>query len=271
MERDANGYLFDQAWERERARLAALEALYDPVTVRHLTSLGVGPGWRCLEVGGGAGSIARWMAAAVGDGGSVLVTDLDVRFLEDLCSEGVQVVRHDVRTDPLEPGAFDLVHARNVLEHLATRDEVVDRLVQAVRPGGALLIEDAQLGGAAATALEPGVVPAEMGPLLTKMQHAFAAGFRSLSADPEYGIRLHARLVAAGLEDVDAELSCRLVRGGGERAAFYGLTFDEAGPRLVKAGLVTGDELERARSFVQDPDARWMSLALVSAWGRRPA
>jgi SAM-dependent methyltransferase len=271
MEQSAGSYLFDQAWDRERARLAALEALYDPVTVRHLTWLGVGPGWRCLEVGGGAGSVARWLADAVGEAGSVLVTDLDVRFLEGLRSDRIAVVHHDVGADPLEDGAFDLVHARSVLEHIATRDEVLPRLVRALRPGGALLIEDALLGGPAALALEPGVVPAEMGPLLTRMQHAFAAGFRAVGADPEYGIRLHVGMVAAGLEDVDAEVTCRLLRGGGDRSAFYGLTFEEAGPRLVAAGLLTSEELAQARSFVQDPAAYWMSLALVSAWGRRPA
>jgi SAM-dependent methyltransferase len=271
MEHGANSYLFSHAWERERARLAALETLYDPVTVRHLTSLGVGPGWRCLEVGGGAGSIARWLTSAVGDTGSVTVTDLDVRFLEDVRSERVEVVCHDIRDDPLEPGAFDLVHARNVLEHITTREQVVPRLVRALRPGGTLLVEDAQLGGASSEALEQGVVPAQMGPLLTKMHHAFAAGFRAVGADPQFGIRLHVNLVAAGLEDVDAEVSCRLVRGGDDRSAFYDLTFEEAGPRLVTAGLLTDEELERARSFVRDPAACWMSLALVSAWGRRPA
>lgn len=270
MEQGANSYLFSQAWEQERARLAAFETLYDPMTVRHLTSLGVGPGWRCLEVGGGAGSIARWLASAVGETGSLLVTDLDVRFLEDLRNERVDVVRHDICTDPLEPGAFDLVHVRGVLEHVVTREHVIQRLVQALRPGGLLLVEDAQLGGAASAALEPGVVPAEMGPVLTRVHHAFAAGFRAVGADPDFGIRLHVSLVAAGLEDVDAEVGCRLIRGGSERSGFYRLTFEEVGPRLVAAGLLTAEELERSVAFVQDPAGCWMSLALVSAWGRRP-
>lgn len=271
MTQGGDGYLFDRAWERERARLAALETLYDPVTVRHLASLGVGPGWRCLEVGAGAGSIARHLASVVGETGSLLVTDVDVRFLEDLRSDRVEVRCHDIRTDPLEEGAFDLVHARTVLEHIAERDQVLPRLVRALRPGGVLLVEDAHLGGEATAALEPGVVPSEMGPLLTKVHHVFAAGFRSVGADPWLGIRLHVSLLEAGLEDVDAEVSCRLIRGGGERSGFYDLTYEQAGPRMVSAGLLTSDELERVRAFVRDPASCWMSLALVSAWGRRPA
>jgi SAM-dependent methyltransferase len=271
MKQGADSYLFSPAWERERARLGALETAYDPITVRHLTALGVGPGWHCLEVGGGAGSIARWLAAAVGDTGSVLVTDLDVRFLEDLASDRIEVVRHDIRSDPLDDGAFDLVHARAVLEHLSARDEVLPRLVEAVRPGGVLLVEDALLGGPSSRALEPGVVPPEMGPLVTKGHDAFGAGFRAIGADPEFGIKLHGRLLAAGLEDVDAEVCSRLLHGGSERAPFYVMTFEQAGSRLVEAGLLTADELERALAYFRDPASCWMSLALVSAWGRRPA
>jgi hypothetical protein len=40
-------------------RFAALSALFDSSTMRHLADRGVAPGWHCLEVGGGGGSIAK--------------------------------------------------------------------------------------------------------------------------------------------------------------------------------------------------------------------
>src|SRR5215471_14048260 len=147
-------YVFSAEWENERARLGGLAALCDPATLRHLTALGVGPGWRCLEIGGGAGSVARWLAAAIGPAGRLVVTDLDTRFLEDLRSERVEVLRHDIRTDPID-GPFDLIHARAVLEYLASRGEIVPRLVAALRPGGVLLLEDVLFGGAASQGLAP--------------------------------------------------------------------------------------------------------------------
>lgn len=48
-------YVFDQAWHAERERLAALERIWDPATFAFLAELGIRPGWRCLEVGAGAG------------------------------------------------------------------------------------------------------------------------------------------------------------------------------------------------------------------------
>lgn len=59
-------YLFDHAWKKARQRLAAMEAGLDPWTSDNLESRGIVPDWRCLEVGAGAGSIARWLSSRVG-------------------------------------------------------------------------------------------------------------------------------------------------------------------------------------------------------------
>jgi ubiquinone/menaquinone biosynthesis C-methylase UbiE len=40
----------------------------------------VQPGWRCLEVGAGRGSMAVWLAQRVGPSGHVVATDVDVGF-----------------------------------------------------------------------------------------------------------------------------------------------------------------------------------------------
>jgi SAM-dependent methyltransferase len=262
-------YIFDQAWEQERARLAGLSAQFDPVTIRHLTAVGVRPGWNCLEVGAGAGSIARWLAAAVGPTGRVVVTDLDIRFLDGL-GDNVEVVLHDVTSDPLEPGAFDLVHARALLEHLPGRGEVVPGLVAALRPAGVLVLEDLVFGGAAAQALESAVNPPEQGPAVTRVMQAIAGGFRAVGADPEFGLKLPAALTAAGLRDVHAELTFRLVHGGSEESSFYDGTVRQLAPRLIEADLLTRDDADQAASAIQDPASRWFSLGIVSAWGRRP-
>ncbi|MDQ6907521.1 MAG: SAM-dependent methyltransferase, partial [Chloroflexota bacterium] len=84
-----SGYIFDNAAEQPTAqRFASLETLYDPRTIRFLEATGVGSGWHCLEVGGGSGSIATWLADRVGDTGHVLVTDIDPRFLVTLAKAG---------------------------------------------------------------------------------------------------------------------------------------------------------------------------------------
>jgi SAM-dependent methyltransferase len=103
---------------------------------------------------GGAGSIARWLSAAVGATGRVVVTDIDTRFLDELSGPDVTVVRHDITCDPLEREAFDLLHPRAVLEHVPGRTEVVERLVTALRPGGVLVLEDVVFSGTGAQVVE---------------------------------------------------------------------------------------------------------------------
>ena len=81
---DQRYVLADADEQTERERLGHLEAWLDPVTVRHLEVTGVGEGWRSLEVGAGGGSIARWLGERVGASGSVLATDIDIRYLAGL-------------------------------------------------------------------------------------------------------------------------------------------------------------------------------------------
>src|SRR5690242_3776589 len=134
-------YSFDNAWQQARDRLQAAEELLDPGTIHHFDRLGVCEGWRCLEVGAGAGSIARWLSHRVGGRGSVDATDLDIRLLEQTRESNLKVARHDITRDPLPEAAYDLVHARLVVEHLTEKEEALRRMAAALRPGGWLLIE----------------------------------------------------------------------------------------------------------------------------------
>src|SRR5215469_15900781 len=106
------GYLFEHSWENERERLAAIEGGLDGSSIACLTAIGVAPGWRCLEVGAGAGSIARWLCKRVTSTGSVGATDLESSFPDQLKATNLEVRRHDITSDSLKDEAFDLVHAR---------------------------------------------------------------------------------------------------------------------------------------------------------------
>jgi ubiquinone/menaquinone biosynthesis C-methylase UbiE len=133
-------YVYDQTFAEERERLAGIERLWDPGTRALMERVGVGPGWRCLEVGAGGGSMVEWLAERVGPQGSVLATDVYTKFLDAMDRANLEVREHDILADELPEAEFDLAYARLVAEHLGP--EVIERMIPALKPGGVLLLED---------------------------------------------------------------------------------------------------------------------------------
>ncbi|MGH9383806.1 MAG: class I SAM-dependent methyltransferase [Vicinamibacterales bacterium] len=134
--------------EAEGARLRLFEQLLDPLTLRRLERLGVAPGWRCLLVAAGRGSIARRLIELVGPTGHIVATDRDVRFLREAKLPAVEIREHDILRDPLETGQFDLVHCRCLLMHVSEPNRVLERMTAALKPGGWLFAEEPDDTGA---------------------------------------------------------------------------------------------------------------------------
>ncbi len=128
-----------------KERPGAFERERDAATIRYFEEIGVSSGWRCLEVGGGGGTITEWLCQRVGTTGHVVATDLDTQFLEVIVSPNIEVRRHNIVNDDLEIDCYDLVHARYVLLHLKEWEVVLKKLADSVKPGGWLFIEDPDL------------------------------------------------------------------------------------------------------------------------------
>jgi 2-polyprenyl-3-methyl-5-hydroxy-6-metoxy-1,4-benzoquinol methylase len=100
--RREQSYLLDNAWQHARARLSLLESRLDPGTIFLLNRLGIRPGWRCLVVGAGGGSITEWLCQQTGPEGHVVATDIDTRFIDALDYPNLEVRRHDIVADELK-------------------------------------------------------------------------------------------------------------------------------------------------------------------------
>jgi SAM-dependent methyltransferase len=200
----------------------------------------------------------------VGAEGHVLATDLDVSWLGEAAGPTVEVRRHDVAADDPPAGGFDLVHARLVLVHVVDRARALRSMVRALRPGGWLLLEDAD------PALQPLICPDEYGPeqrLANKLRQGFRALLAQRGADLAYGRTLPRLLREAGLADVAADAyfpitspACDLL----EKA-----TVEQVRERLVAAGLASDDEIDRHLATVEAGRLDLATSPMVSAWGRR--
>lgn len=257
-------YSFDNAWEQARTRLTAFEARFDPGTIRHLTALGVAEGWRCLEVGAGGGSVAGWLARTVSPSGSVLATDLDPRFVEARSESNLQALRHDIVHEPLPSAEFHLVHARAVLAHLPQREEVLAKLVAALRPGGWLLCEDLDEMTIALVAPEDPAVR----DLYIRVESAVGAAMSRRGADYRFGRRLPARLVAAGLVEVAGEGRVFLRRPG-EDSMTARLTAEQLKEDMLASGAIGEAEYDAYIELLANPAFLAQTGIMVAAWGRR--
>ena len=136
-------YILDDASAVEYQRLDLMSKILDPWTRGYLTTLEVGEGWHCLELGGGNGSITEWLAAKVGASGSVTAIDINPALLELVPAQNVLVQQMDVRTGALPSESYDLVTCRALLHQIAEyAPQVLARMAEALRPGGWLLIQE---------------------------------------------------------------------------------------------------------------------------------
>ncbi|MFJ6698115.1 class I SAM-dependent methyltransferase [Streptomyces sp. NPDC091272] len=258
------GYLLDNQQSEAGVRFGALAELFDPVTFRHVDRLGLTEGMRCWEVGAGGPSVPAGLAARVGASGRVVCTDIDVSWARQAASPVVEVLRHDVAADPPPPGGFDLVHARLVLVHVVDRAEALRRMVQALKPGGVLLLEDADPG------LQPLLCPDESGPE-QRLANRLRAGFRELmasrGADLSYGRTLPRLLREAGLHDVRADAYFPITSPA--CTVLEAATVRQIRGRLVAAGIATDEEIDRHLTHVDTGRLDLATAPLVSAWGRK--
>ena len=259
---ERTGYVFDTAFPDETERLALGEELWDPGTIERLTATGVGAGWRCLEAGAGRGSIARWLAERVGPDGRVVAVDLRTDRLGWLAGHGVTVRECDVASGELPEGAFDLVHARLVLQHVTDRPAAVGRLARALRPGGFLVLEDTDTAPLFSHPTRPD--------FLGDVRRAAYEVMCASGYHPRCGLLDEELARAVGLAGVRSEGRCVVVRGGSGAARWYALWISHLRPGILARTDLIGRQIDAALAELADPGNVWLSQVMVTVTGRRP-
>ena len=265
------GYRLD-ARGRQQAeddRLGLLEDIFDPLSRRRRQM--VQPGWRCLEIGAGRGSMAVWLAERVGESGQVVATDIDVTYLKRLNVPNLEVRQHNILDDPLDalgPGSFDLVCSRLMLFWLADKQEpAIRRMVECLRPGGWLVDEDGDWGTIAP------VDPSH--PYYAHYQGAYRGGewWVSRGYDPTFGRKLPVLFERCGLVNIRHEATAEVVRGGSTWARWWQATLEAIRAWEQADGVLTKAREEEYKALTApwtDPSFWFLNALLHGCCGQRP-
>lgn len=126
----------------DRAAESRSAAYLDAVAAQRSAPLSEGD--RVLEVGCGTAALA---AAAAARTGSAIASDISMRWLvlakkrlAELDVSGVELVCCNAEDPPFRPGAFTLIVAGDVVEHVASQSRFADASATILQPGGMLFL-----------------------------------------------------------------------------------------------------------------------------------
>ncbi|WP_326616163.1 class I SAM-dependent methyltransferase [Streptomyces decoyicus] len=245
----------EETGEAGRIDLGALA--YDEVSAARLTALGAGPGWNCLDVGAGTGTLARWLLESAGVT-SVLAVDRDTRFLTADGTPGLSALSADITAPGFDPGRFQLVHARFVLMHLRAWRRMIAKLASLVADDGLLVLSDA-------VDLTSATAPST--PYTTVMRAMWQALRETIGTDiswvPDYPQLLHEE----GLCQVAAEIRVPPLVPGSAVSRFWAETWERARGAMLATGRVDEAQIERALRDLSSPRCAGLSPGMLTAWG----
>ena len=251
-------------------RLAVLARVWQPTTIALFDRAGVGPGMRCLDVGCGGGAVTLDLARRVGPSGIVTGIDLDeVKLgLARVAAAEESLTNVDFRAmnvyELTDEQSFDVVYCRFVLQHLERPVGVLRAMWSAVRPGGVLVVEDADFDGLFCDPPNDGFA-------------FYARSYQQVLAhhggNPVIGRTLHRLFTEAGVPPPEFDVAVSVGRDGDIKGLAL-LTLAATGELIVQDGIATQADVDAAAAslaeFVADDTTVIGSPRNFQAWSRRP-
>jgi SAM-dependent methyltransferase len=212
------------------------------------------PGLSLLDVGSGPGSITAGLAARVAPGRVTALETSDAvlqHAREEVARHGrgtVDFVVGDVLGLDFPAASFDVVHAHQVLQHVADPVAALREMVRVCRPGGRVAARDGDYGGFIWYPRNPG---------LDRWNELYHAAARANGGEPDAGRHLLAWARAAGCRHVQASSSTWCYGDPASRAEWGGtwaerIVSSDIAAQLISSRLATADELRQIAAAWHD-------------------
>ena len=227
------------------------------------------PGMRCVDLGCGSGDVTFEMAALAWPDGSAVGIDTDQAKL--------QLARETARERGLvnvafelgdvnrwhRPAEYDFVYCRFLLQHLARPVDLIRRMWEAVRPGGVLAVEDADLEGLFCDPDNAG---------FSFYRRIYAEVITANGGDPGCARRLLRYFREIGITNPDLRM-LQGISSSGDAKAMPLLTLEAIADSVVSAGLAGAGEvasaIEELGAFTADVTSTISDPRIFQVWARR--
>jgi SAM-dependent methyltransferase len=223
------------------------------------------PGMTVLDIGCGPGTITADLAARVAPG-AVLAVDQSADVLDAARAEierrnlsNVTFATADVHKLGFADDAFDVVHAHQVMQHVADPVEALREMRRVCRPGGIVAARDADYAG---------FIWFPRLPALDLWLDLYEKAARANRGEPDAGRRLLSWALQAGFDDITPTGSVWCYATSPTREWWGGMWADrilhsDVGRELLASGLATAAQLEEIsaawRAWAAAPDG-WLSM-----------
>jgi 2-polyprenyl-3-methyl-5-hydroxy-6-metoxy-1,4-benzoquinol methylase len=240
-----------------------------PDTAALFDRAGLSPGMRCIDLGCGGGEVTLEIARLIAPGGSVTGVDMDEIKLDmgrrAAAARGlgnVEFRQLDVR-DWDEPGGYDAVYCRFLLQHLSEPVGLLRRMWAGVRPGGVLIVEDADFDGWCCHPPNEG---------FDFFLRTYSRVLQRRGGDHAVGRKLYAYFLTAGIPDPQVAL-VQSLRTEGEEKTLPWSTLEASTEAILSERLASKDEVMAAlttlQRFTADPQTLISGPRIFQLWSRR--
>ena len=237
-----DNYVLD-AGKSGHARLREISEIHDERTRALLLDAGLKAGDRYVEFGCGLGYVTRWATSVGADALGIDLSADQIAEATELADGETEFQVGTVYEHGLHPETVDVSYSRWLLMHLNRPVDAMRSIYAALKPGGVMVCEEADMSAMYA---EPPSGYHEY------VEVAFAVG-ATLGVDYAGGRTLHRWANDAGFEvvSIDAYQPQYLT---GEHKGFWTWTFREAGANLVKEGGMTEARYEEIADAMRAAD-----------------
>lgn len=237
-----------------------------------LERIGVGLGWRCLDLCCGVGGITDLLSGRVGPDGTVIGADSDAAKLavarDWAAANGLDNIRFeqaDAFATGLPEASFDLVHSRFALSVIPNGLGIFDHMLTLVRPGGIVFVEEANVRT---------MECAPPDPVWNRALEVAVDTFASVGADVFLGPKLYAVFRAAGLTDLRVRPCLHALTAGDPMMMHLPHTMEGMRDAILSTGELTAGELDHMvahlREHLSKPDTLTISYSMVQVVGGVP-